>query len=86
VSGIGRSAVAWSYEAFIQNSRAEFGMAKAGYAATRCGWFSEQSAVYLTSGRPILHQDTAFSQWLPTDGGVLSFHTLDDAIEGIRSS
>jgi hypothetical protein len=75
----------WRYQAFIQNSRAEFGVAKAGYAATRCGWFSERSVAYLASGRPVLHQDTGFSQWLPTNEGVLSFHTLNDAVDGVRS-
>jgi hypothetical protein len=75
----------WDYQAFIQRSRAEFGVAKAGYAATRCGWFSERSAAYLASGRPVLHQDTAFSNWLPTGEGVISFLTLNDAVEGVRS-
>jgi hypothetical protein len=75
----------WSYQAFIQSSRAEFGVAKAGYAATRCGWFSERSVAYLATGRPVLHQDTGFSEWLPTNEGVLSFHTVDDAEDGIHS-
>jgi hypothetical protein len=74
----------WKYQNFIQQSRAEFGVAKAGYAATRCGWFSERSAAYLASGRPVLHQDTGFSQWLPIGEGVHSFHSVNDAVDAIR--
>jgi hypothetical protein len=74
----------WSYQAFIQRSRAEFGVAKAGYARTRSGWFSERSAVYLASGRPVLHQDTEFCRWLPTGEGILSFHTLEDVVDAVR--
>src|SRR5205085_6211210 len=55
----------WSYQDFIHASKAEFGIAKQGYVASRCGWFSERSANYLASGRPVLHQDTGFPECLP---------------------
>lgn len=70
------------YRAFIQGSRAEFGVAKSGYVASRCGWFSDRSVCYLASGRPVLAQDTGFAASLPTGAGLLAFSTLEEAAEG----
>ena len=78
-----------AYRAFIQGSRAEIGVVKSGYTASRCGWFSDRSACYLASGRPVVAEDTGFSRTLPTGSGLLSFTTLDDAaaaIEDVRAS
>jgi hypothetical protein len=74
----------WVYQNYIRNSRAEFSVAKHGYVATRCGWFSERSTSYLASRRPVLVQDTGFSEWLPTGQGVLAFKTTEEAIDGIH--
>src|SRR5215471_17529139 len=52
------------YQEFIQQSKAEFGIAKSGYVAARCGWFSDRSICYLASGRPVLAQETGFSRFL----------------------
>jgi hypothetical protein len=73
----------WTYQQYIQQSKAEFAVAKQGYATTRCGWFSERSAAYLASGRPVLVQDTAFGEWLHADGGVLAFNSPEEALAGI---
>jgi len=73
----------WNYQAFIQRSKAEFGIAKAGYVETRSGWFSERSAAYLASGRPVLHQDTGFSDWLPCGKGIFAFRSPEDVIEAV---
>ena len=35
------------------------------------------------SGRPVIVQDTGFSDWLPTGAGVLAFHTPDQALTGV---
>jgi hypothetical protein len=59
----------WSYQSFIRSSKADFGIAKEGYVVTRCGWFSERSAGYLASGRPVLHQDTGFTEWFAVRKG-----------------
>ena len=75
---------AWSYQRYIQKSKAEFGIAKHGYVITRSGWFSERSANYLASGRPVLVQDTGFSSWLETELGVVAFTTPDEALAGIE--
>ena len=73
----------WSYQSFIKRSKAEFSVAKHGYVETRSGWFSERSANYLASGRPVVVQDTGFTDWLPSGEGVLAFSSPDEALTGI---
>ena len=76
------------YQQFIQGSKAEFGVAKSGYVASRCGWFSDRSVCYLASGRPVIAQETGFSQFLPAGAGLLVFNTADDvltAVDALRS-
>src|SRR5207245_7085869 len=67
-------------------SRADLGIAKHAYVASRSGWFSDRATCFLASGRPVLHQDTGFPDWLPTTEGVLAFATPDEVIEGYRKS
>ena len=50
------------YRAFIQGSKAEFGVAKHTYVASRSGWFSDRTECYLASGRPALVQDTGWTR------------------------
>lgn len=73
-----------AYQKYISNSKAEFSIAKHGYVAGRTGWFSERSACYLASGRPVLAQDTGFSDWLPIDTGLVAFNSVDEALAGIE--
>jgi hypothetical protein len=73
------------YRGFIQGSKAEFGIAKSGYVVSRCGWFSDRSACYLASGRPVLAQETGFSRFLPTGDGLLVFQTEDDGLKAIEA-
>jgi len=74
----------WTYQRYLRASRAEFSVAKHGYVVTRCGWFSERSAAYLASGRPVLIQETGFSDWLNSGAGVIPFSTADDVLNGIQ--
>jgi hypothetical protein len=74
-----------SYRRFIQSSRAEFGIAKSGYVAARCGWFSDRSVCYLASGRPVIAQETGFRRFLPTGEGLLSFETSAEVLEAIAA-
>jgi hypothetical protein len=71
------------YQRFIQGSKAEFGIAKSGYVAARCGWFSDRSIGYLASGRPVIAQDTGFDRFLPTGKGLFSFATNEDVLAAI---
>ena len=61
----------------------EIGIAKSGYVVSRCGWFSDRSASYLASGRPVVAQDTGFSNFLPTGEGLLAFNDEDDAVAAV---
>jgi len=72
-----------AYHDFVQGSMAELGIAKSGYVVSRSGWFSDRSACYLASGRPVLAQDTGFSEYLPTGDGLLAFNTIEEAVAGI---
>jgi hypothetical protein len=64
---------------YIRTSRGEFSVCKHGYVATNCGWFSDRSAAYLASGRPVVMQETGFSSHLPCGRGLFAVHTVDEA-------
>lgn len=78
------SQTADAYRDYIETSRGEFSVAKNVYVATRCGWFSCRSVCYLAAARPVVVQDTGFSEFLPAGEGLLSFTTLDEAVEAVR--
>lgn len=73
-----------AYQQLIRDSKAEFSTAKHGYVVTRCGWFSDRSAAFLASGRPVVVQDTGFSDFLPCGRGLLAFSNAFDAAEQLR--
>lgn len=75
----------WVYRSFLQASLGEFSVAKHGYVVSDCGWFSERSAAYLASGRPVVAQDTGFSRWLETGRGVFAVRDLDAAIAAVAA-
>jgi hypothetical protein len=72
----------WQYRDYVQRSAAELMVAKNLYVDTRNGWFSDRSACYLASGRPVLAQDTGLSGLVPTGEGLLTFSTLEEAAAG----
>jgi hypothetical protein len=74
----------WRYRAYVQSSRAELMVAKNMYVESRSGWFSDRSICYLASGRPVLAQDTGFTNYYPVGRGLLAFTTLEEAAEGIE--
>jgi hypothetical protein len=51
---------------------------------TRSGWFSDRSACYLASGRPVLAQDTGLGNLLPCGEGLVIFSTLEEAVAGVE--
>jgi hypothetical protein len=73
-----------AYRQYVQRACGEFSVAKPGYIKSRSGWFSDRSACYLAAGRPVLLQETGVSAFLPTGRGVLSFATLEQAVEGVK--
>lgn len=73
-----------AYQQFVAESKAELGIAKSGYVNSRSGWFSDRSICYLASGRPVLAQETGFSQFLPTGAGLFAFSDLTKLLAGIE--
>jgi hypothetical protein len=73
------------YAEFVRGSKAELSVAKSGYVNSRSGWFSDRSACYLASGRPVVAQETGFSDSLPTGEGLLAFGTTAEAAEGVAA-
>lgn len=72
------------YRGYIQESMAEWSVAKHGYVAGRCGWFSCRSACYLAAGRPVVVQDTGFRDLFPTGEGLLAFDDQEEAVAAIH--
>jgi len=69
----------WLYRDYIQRSKGEFTVAKDQYVRLNTGWFSDRSACYLASGRPVIAQDTGITDHYPCGAGLLVFTTLDEA-------
>ncbi len=67
------------FAAFVRGSKGELCVAKSGYVSSRSGWFSDRSACYLASGRPVVAQDTGFPDLLPTGEGLLAFTSSAEA-------
>jgi glycosyltransferase involved in cell wall biosynthesis len=72
-----------SYREYIHSSKGEWSVAKNAYVKGQPGWFSERSACYLASGKPVVVQDTGFSSVIPTGEGILSFNNVQEAVEAI---
>jgi len=68
-----------AYADFVRGSKAELCVAKSGYVNSRSGWFSDRSACYLASGRPVAAQDTGFGAALPVGEGLLAFGSVEEA-------
>jgi hypothetical protein len=74
-----------AYQRYIAASRAEFGCPKPIHRALRTGWFSDRSAAYLASGRPVVFEDTGIGERLPTGKGLLLFRDLGQAVECVSA-
>lgn len=73
-----------SYCDYIRRSRGEFSVCKNVFVATNSGWFSDRSAAYLASGRPVVLQDTGFSAHLPCGRGLFAVRTVEQAADAIN--
>ena len=76
------------YRDYITGSRGEYSVAKDQNVRLRTGWFSDRSATYLAAGRPVINQDTGFTNVFPTGEGLFGFSTMDEilgAVEAINS-
>jgi GT2 family glycosyltransferase len=73
------------YRDYVGASRGEFTVAKDQNVRLRTGWFSDRSATYLASGRPVVTQDTGFGGALPTGEGLFAFDSPDAAVEALAA-
>ena len=73
------------YCEYIRASRGEFTVAKDQYVRLKTGWFSDRSACYLAAGRPVITQETGFSEvYGRPAGGLLGYGSVEEAVEALR--
>jgi hypothetical protein len=80
LDGIGVSSTLDRYRDYVRRSWGEFTVAKDQNVRLRSGWFSDRSACYLAAGRPVVTQDTGFSNVLPTGEGLFAFRERDEIL------
>jgi hypothetical protein len=73
------------YRDYLAQSRGEFCVAKNGYVRSRCGWFSDRSVTYLALGRPVILQDTGWTDFYPHGEGLLPFHDEASAVAALET-
>ena len=81
------TSVTMSYQNFcdyIENAKAEFSVCKNVFVALSTGWFSDKSAAFLASGRPVVLQDTGFSEHLPCGVGLFAVKNVEEAVAAIN--
>lgn len=72
------------YQRYIAASLAELSCPKPVFRELRTGWFSDRSACYLASGRPVIAEDTGFGAHLPVGEGLLTFTDAGEAVQRIE--
>ncbi|MGZ5504128.1 MAG: hypothetical protein ACXWGY_05660 [Chthoniobacterales bacterium] len=83
-----RDALAFStdpqaYRQYVIDSRGEWTVAKDQNVRLRSGWFSDRAATYLAAGRPVVTQETGFSNVLPIGCGLFAFSQMDEILTAI---
>ena len=73
------------YRDYIRASKGEFTVAKDQYTRLHTGWFSDRSACYLAAGRPVITQETGFTEFYGGSEGLLAFNTMDDIVRAVES-
>ena len=78
--------VDWNgYRDYIRNSRGEFTCAKDQYVRLNTGWFSDRTACYMASGRPVITQETGFTAHYGGKDGLIPFSSMEEIVEGVAS-
>jgi hypothetical protein len=75
----------WQYRDYIRRSKGEFTVAKDQYVRLHTGWFSDRSACYLAAGRPVITQETGFTDHYGNHGGLLAFKSLGEIAAAVRA-
>ena len=74
-----------AYRGFVEGARGELTVAKDIYVRPRSGWFSDRSVCFLAAGRPVVTQETGFSECVPSGRGLLAFATVEEAAAALRT-
>jgi hypothetical protein len=74
-----------TYRGYVRESRGEFTVAKDQNIRLRSGWFSDRSACYLAAGRPVVTQETGFSNVLPTGRGLFGWLDADAIVAAVEA-
>jgi hypothetical protein len=74
-----------SYQQYVQQARGEFSVSKPSYRKMQAGWVSDRTICFLSSGKPVLVQDTGPIGYLPSGPGFLRFQTIEEAIRQLKS-
>ncbi len=73
------------YRDYIRESRGEFTVAKEQNILLRTGWFSDRAISYLAAGRPVITQETGFSDNFPIGQGLFAFSSMDEIVAALES-
>ena len=75
----------WLYRDYVRRSKGEFTVAKDQYVRLNTGWFSDRSACYLAASRPVIIQQSGFTQHYGTDGGLFAFSSIKEIVEAVKA-
>jgi len=78
------SADYWLYRNYIQRSKGEFTVAKDQYVRLNTAWFSDRSGCYLAAGRPVIIQETGFTEHYGNAGGLFAFRSLNEIVDAVK--
>ena len=74
----------WLYRDYIRRSKGEFSVAKDQYVRLNTGWFSDRSVCYLAAGRPVIIQETGFTEHYGNEGGLFAFSSHKEIVEAVK--
>jgi hypothetical protein len=75
----------WLYRDYVRRSKGEFTVAKDQYVRLNTGWFSDRSACYLAAGRPVIIQQSGFTQHYGNGGGLFAFRSIKEIIDAVKA-
>jgi hypothetical protein len=75
----------WLYRDYVRHSKGEFTVAKDQYVRLNTGWFSDRSACYLAAGRPVIIQQSGFTQHYGNDGGLFAFSSIKEIVDAVKA-
>lgn len=72
------------YRDYIRRSKGEFTVAKDQYVRLKTAWFSDRGACYLAAGRPVITQQTGFTEHYGNQGGLFAFTSLKEIAAAVK--